>query len=76
MAESEASDPDFLATGYMGQDFALRRSWMPTSMGCRFWEPGCSVAFDWFLFRDGPALPEANWRATLWRRAALADRDT
>jgi hypothetical protein len=76
MSKNETADPDSLPTGYTGQDFTLgRRWWTPSSMGCRFWEPGCSMAFDWFLFRDGPALPEPDWYATLWRRTALADRE-
>lgn len=70
MDENQAAVPEVLETEYVGQDFALRRRWMPSSIGCRFWELGCDVAFDWFLFRDGPALPEADWQATLWRQAA------
>jgi uncharacterized protein (TIGR03663 family) len=76
MRERAVVDPDLLTTGYLGQDFSLRRRWTPSSMTCRFWKRGCSVAFDWFLFRDGPALPEADWRATLWRQAPLEDRET
>jgi hypothetical protein len=70
MDENQAAVPEVLETEYVGQDFALRRRWMPSSIGCRFWELGCDVAFDWFLFRDGPALPEADRQATLWRQAA------
>jgi uncharacterized protein (TIGR03663 family) len=72
----EAAIPLSLSAEYTGQDFTLRRQWTPSSMGCRFWESGCSIAFDWFLFRDGPPLPEANGRATLWRRVELVDRDS
>jgi uncharacterized protein (TIGR03663 family) len=76
MRERAVVDPDPLTTGYLGQDFSLRRQWELSSMACRFWKPGCSIAFDWFLFRDGPALPEADWEATLWRQAPLGDRET
>ena len=70
MSENEATAHNLLTTVYVGQDFPLRRRWTPSAIGCRFWEPGCSTAFDWFLFRDGPTLPEADWQATLWRQTA------
>ncbi|MFO7742444.1 MAG: hypothetical protein R6X31_09035 [Anaerolineae bacterium] len=66
-----SSPPGAPGTEYVGQSFALRRHWAPESIGCRFWDAGCSVAFDWFLFRDGPALPDAASEATLWRRVEL-----
>jgi hypothetical protein len=69
MSEDRTTGSDVLLAGYVGQDFPLRRRWTPSSIRCRFWDLGCSIAFDWFLFRDGPALPEADWQATLWRRA-------
>ncbi len=51
---------------YAGQDFPLRRTWTPGDLRCRFWESDCA-AVDWFLFRDGVPLPEADRWATLWR---------
>lgn len=65
----ETTASDALGEGeYVGQDFSLERQWAPNLIGCRFWQSGCRVAVDWFLFRDGPGLPEAETRATLWRR--------
>ncbi len=52
---------------YAGQGFPLERQWTPRAVGCRFWEADCSLAFSWFLFRDGPPLPEPELRAILWR---------
>lgn len=72
----DAATPLSLGATYIGQDFTLRRRWTPSLMGCRLWEPGCSVAFDWFLFRDGPALPEADTRAILWRGVEPLDHDS
>lgn len=68
-----SSPPAAPGTEYLGQSFALWRDWAPESIGCRFWDAGCSVAFEWFLFRDGPGLPDAASEATLWRRVALPD---
>jgi len=56
-----------VGASYAGQDFSLRRHWTPRDLGCRVWEPGCHTAVDWFLFRDGVPLPEADRWATLWR---------
>lgn len=53
---------------YVGQEFPLERQWTPRAMGCRLWEADCRVALRWFLFRDGPPLPDAVLRAVLWRR--------
>jgi uncharacterized protein (TIGR03663 family) len=53
---------------YTGQDFALRGQWVPSALGCRFWDAGCNAAVGWFLFREEPLLPEAVEWATLWRR--------
>jgi len=50
-----------------GQDFSLRRQWTPRTFGCRFWELGCNSAVEWFLYRGGVPLPEADRWATLWR---------
>lgn len=60
---------------YVGQDFPLQRRWTPLALGCRFWERGCRAAFDWYLFRNSPSLPEVVEGATLWRRVEVADVD-
>jgi uncharacterized protein (TIGR03663 family) len=52
---------------YAGQDFPVRRRWTLGNLGCRFWEAGCSSAYDWLLFRDSVSLPEADQWATLWQ---------
>ena len=60
--------------GYAGQDFALSRRWSPRALGCRFWETGCNAAVEWFLFRSGVPVPEAETWATLWRASGDAVR--
>lgn len=67
----QAAPPAASGTEYVGQSFALGRRWVPSSIGCRFWEASCTVRLDWFLFRDGPPLPDAESEATLWRRVEL-----
>lgn len=62
-------------TEYAGQDFALRRQWAPQELGCRIWESGCNVAFEWFLFRDSVPLPAAEQWATLWRGGDISRSD-
>lgn len=68
LGDDETAAPDALEGEYVGQDFSLERQWAPNLVGCRFWQSGCRVAIDWFLFRDGPSLPEPERWATLWRR--------
>jgi len=55
------------AEPYTGQDFSLSRRWSPRSLGCQFWDADCRAAVEWFLFRTGVPLPEAETWATLWR---------
>jgi uncharacterized protein (TIGR03663 family) len=65
-----------LGAEYTGQDFALQAEWTPRALGCRFWEAGCSRAFQWLLFRHTLPLPQApqpGVSATLWRRAPVPD---
>lgn len=60
---------------YAGQDFPVSRQWTPRELGCRFWRPGCHAAVDWFLFREGVPLPEADQWAALWRISELSDAE-
>jgi len=60
---------------YAGQDFPVGRQWTPRELGCRFWRPGCHAAVDWFLFREGVPLPEADQWAALWRVSELSDAE-
>lgn len=72
---SEGREEPVLAgapAAYAGQDFALSRRWSPRTFGCRFWDTGCNVAVEWFLFRSGAPLPEAETWATLWRASGDA----
>jgi hypothetical protein len=66
-------EPEYAPSGteYTGQDFALRRQWAPRTLGCRWWDSGCHLAFRWFLFRDAPPLPEPEESVTLWRYAEV-----
>ena len=57
------------AEPYTGQDFSLSRRWSTRSLGCRFWDAGCHASVEWFLFRTGVPLAEAETWATLWRVA-------
>ncbi len=54
---------------FVGQDFALRRSWDPLEISCT-WElpPRCQAAVGWLLFRHTPSPPEADQWAVLWLR--------
>ena len=52
---------------YVGQAFALQRQWVADSLPCRLWQGDCRIGVRWFLFRDGPPLPEPVERAVLWR---------
>jgi uncharacterized protein (TIGR03663 family) len=70
--EATMSPPD---GAYVGQDFPLRSRWSPRAMGCQFWEPGCSVAMEWYLFRDGVPLPEPESWAVVWRRGGISHSD-
>jgi uncharacterized protein (TIGR03663 family) len=54
---------------FVGQDFALRRSWSPLEIGCTWeWPPQCSAGVKWLLFRGTPAAPAVDQRAVLWLR--------
>ncbi len=60
--------------GYVGQSFPLRRGqWTPDLMGCRLWDRGCGIVFEWLLFRDGPSLPDVEREAILWRQVELSE---
>jgi hypothetical protein len=59
---------------YVGQDFAIQGQWNPRDLECRLQDGGCGEAVGWFLFRDGPALPEAVDWATVWRRVEDVSR--
>jgi hypothetical protein len=50
---------------YVGQDFALRRSWSPRELDCTLRPLHCNAPVRWFLFRDVP-LPAADRWVTLW----------
>jgi len=50
---------------YVGQDFALCRSWTPRELDCTLRPLRCNAPVRWFLFRDVP-LPAADRWVTLW----------
>jgi len=60
---------------YVGQDFALRRSWDPLEeVGCTWeWPLRCGDAVGWLLFRHTPSPPEIDRWVVLWQRSDLAD---
>jgi uncharacterized protein (TIGR03663 family) len=68
----EEAAPPPIGGEYVGQNFVLQTHWSPRALGCRFWEPGCNVAFDWLLFREAVPVPEARHWATLWHRVEVA----
>jgi hypothetical protein len=54
---------------YVGQDFALRRSWDPLQVACVWaWPPRCNATVAWLLFRDTPAPAATEQWAVLWLR--------
>jgi uncharacterized protein (TIGR03663 family) len=54
---------------FVGQDFALRRSWSLAELGCTWeWPPRCNAAVKWLLLRRAPPLPVADQWAVLWLR--------
>ncbi len=54
---------------FVGQDFALRRSWNSAEVGCAWgWPPRCNVAVGWLLLRRTPSLPVVEQWAVLWLR--------
>jgi uncharacterized protein (TIGR03663 family) len=58
---------------FVGQDFALARSWSPLEIGCTWeWPPQCSVGVKWLLFRSTPVAPVVDQRAVLWLRPDIA----
>jgi uncharacterized protein (TIGR03663 family) len=58
---------------FVGQDFALGRSWSPLEIGCTWeWPPQCSTGAKWLLFRSTPVAPVVDHRAVLWLRPDVA----
>ncbi|MDY6878130.1 MAG: hypothetical protein SWK90_18260 [Chloroflexota bacterium] len=54
---------------YIGQDFALRRSWDRREIACIWeWPPRCNAAVRWLLLRRTPSPPVADEWAVLWLR--------
>ncbi len=52
---------------YVGQAFALSRSWDPNEIRCvQGWPPDCRSAIKWWLFRDSPTPPTIRQEAILW----------
>jgi uncharacterized protein (TIGR03663 family) len=52
---------------YVGQAFALSRSWDVREIGCiQGWPPDCRSAIKWWLFRDSPTSPMVRQEAILW----------
>jgi uncharacterized protein (TIGR03663 family) len=52
---------------YVGQAFALSRSWDMREIGCiQGWPPDCRSAIKWWLFRDSPTSPMVRQEAILW----------
>jgi len=53
---------------YVGQDFALRRSWDPAEVRCLWGRPPrCDAAAGWLLFRHTPSPPMMDQQVVLWR---------
>jgi len=58
---------------FAGQDFALRRNWNLTEIGCGWeWPPHCDAAAEWLLLRRA-SLPVADQWAVLWLRQEKAE---
>jgi hypothetical protein len=54
---------------YVGQDFALRRSWSLEDVACTWeWPPRCNAAVKWLLCRSTEAPPVVDRWAVLWLR--------
>jgi uncharacterized protein (TIGR03663 family) len=52
---------------YVGQAFALSRSWDMKEIKCtQGWPPDCRSAIKWWLFRDSPTFPVVRQEAILW----------
>jgi hypothetical protein len=52
---------------YVGQDFALRRTWSVGEVACTWeWPPRCNAAVKWLLFRSTDASPAIDRWAVLW----------
>jgi uncharacterized protein (TIGR03663 family) len=52
---------------YVGQTFALSRSWDVREIRCiQGWPPDCRAAIKWLLFRGSPTSPVVQQEATLW----------
>nr|HID14393.1 hypothetical protein [Anaerolineae bacterium] len=63
--------------GFVGQDFALRRSWNPVEVGCVWqWPPRCEATVGWLLLRRTPSLPVADGWAVLWLRRDMTNSHT
>jgi len=58
---------------FVGQDFALRRSWDAAEVRCGWqWPLRCNAAVGWLLLRRTPSLPVADEWAALWLRQDTA----
>jgi len=58
---------------FVGQDFALRRSWDAAEVRCVWqWPLRCNAAVGWLLLRRTPSLPVADEWAALWLRQDTA----
>jgi hypothetical protein len=58
-------------TTYIGQDFALQRSWQHQSVRCTWsWPPQCRATIDWLLFRKAPSAPSVDRWSVLWMQEA------
>jgi hypothetical protein len=52
---------------YVGQGFALRRSWDAREIACVWeWPPRCQTAVGWLLLRRTPSPPVTDEWAALW----------
>ena len=68
-SRAELSDVGEAEGEYVGQDFALSKTWDPAGVRCvREWPPRCAAAVRWLMFRETPAPPAVERRAALWLR--------
>ena len=59
---------------YVGQGFALRRSWDPHQVGCaEGWPPQCITGVRWLLYRNTPTPPVIDEWAVLWLRRDVVE---
>ncbi len=71
----DETDLAVVGESYAGQDFPVSRQWTPRNLGCSFGELTCRAAYQWFLFREGSPLPEADGWATVWRAGDVSRSD-